>query len=67
MIIISLAPNQHIKMISEGSYDTKDWSNDTDHLLSNHRNNLHFKIYIYIYKKLFEMVIFYNNTVLLNF
>jgi len=48
MIIISLAPNQHIKMISEGSYDTKDWSNDTDHLLSNHRNNLHFKIYIYI-------------------
>ncbi len=28
-------------MISEGSCDTEDWSNDAE----NHRNNLHLKIY----------------------
>jgi len=28
-------------MLSEGSCDTEDWSNDSE----NHRNKLHFKIY----------------------
>jgi len=32
IIIINLfsAPNQHIKIISEGSCDTEDWSNDAE-------------------------------------
>jgi len=31
-------------MISEGSCDTEDWSNDAEN--SDHRNKLHFKIYV---------------------
>jgi len=27
---VSWAANQHIRMISEGSCDTKDWSNDSE-------------------------------------
>ncbi len=27
---VSWALNQHIRMISEGSYDTEDWSNDAE-------------------------------------
>ncbi len=27
---ISWASNQYIRMISEGSYDTEDWSNDAE-------------------------------------
>ncbi len=27
---VSWAPNQHIRMISEGSCDTEDWSNNTE-------------------------------------
>jgi len=27
---VSSAPNYHIRMISEGSCDTEDWSNDAD-------------------------------------
>jgi len=27
---VSSAPNQHIRIISEGSCDTEDWSNDAD-------------------------------------
>ncbi len=23
-------PNQHIRMVTEGSYDTEDWSNDAE-------------------------------------
>ncbi len=30
MILISWAVNQHIRMISEGSCDTEDWSNDDE-------------------------------------
>jgi len=30
-INVSLATNQHIRMISEGSCDTKDWSNDAEY------------------------------------
>ncbi len=32
-------------MISEGSCDTEDWSNDAEKLALHHRNKLHFKIY----------------------
>ncbi len=30
IIIFFLAANQHIRMISEGSCDTEDWSNDAE-------------------------------------
>jgi len=33
-------------MISEGSCDTEDWSNDAENPgINHHRNKLHFKIY----------------------
>jgi len=32
-------------MISEGSCDTEDWSNDAEILLCHHRNKLHYKLY----------------------
>ncbi len=37
--------NQYIRMISEGSCDTEDWSNDAENSAAHHRSNLHFKIY----------------------
>jgi len=30
IINVSWAANQHIQMISEGSHDTEDWSNDAE-------------------------------------
>ncbi len=48
-----LASNQHIRMVSEGSCDTEDWSNDAE----NHRNELHFTIYSN------RKIIFHNITV----
>ncbi len=36
---------QHIRMISEGSCDTEDWSNDAENSVLRHRNKLYFKIY----------------------
>ncbi len=30
MAIVSWAENQHIRMTSEGSCDTEDWSNDAE-------------------------------------
>ncbi len=45
-------PNQHIRLISEGSDGTEDWSNDAENSASYHRNKLHFKIY-YNRKQLF--------------
>jgi len=38
--------NQNIQMISEGSCDTEDWSNDAENSALHHRNKLHFKIYL---------------------
>ncbi len=35
--------NQHIKMISEESWDTEDWSNDADNSALHHMNKLHCK------------------------
>ncbi len=38
---VSWAENQHIVIISEGSCDTEDWSNDAENL----KYKLYFKIY----------------------
>ncbi len=35
----------YMRMISEGSCDTEDWSNDAENSALHHRNKLHFKIY----------------------
>ncbi len=35
----------HIRMISEGSWDTEDWCNDAEHSALHHRNKTQFKIY----------------------
>ncbi len=40
---VSSASNQHIRMISEGSCDTEDWSNDAENTALHHRNKLHIK------------------------
>ncbi len=40
-----LSSNQHIRMISEGSCDIEDWSNDAENTALAHRNKLHFKVY----------------------
>ncbi len=37
--------NQHIRMISEGTCDTEDWSNNVENSAFDHRNNLCFKVY----------------------
>jgi len=42
---VSWAPNQHIIMISEGSCDTVDWSNDAELSFAIAGINLHFKIH----------------------
>ncbi len=42
IINVSRAANHHI---SEGSCDTKDWSNDAENSALHHRNKLHFQIY----------------------
>ncbi len=35
---------QHFRMISEGSCDTEDWSNDAENTDLFHRNKLYFKV-----------------------
>jgi len=47
-------------MISEGSCDTEDWSNDGENSGLHHRNKLHFKIYSNR-KQFFDIVIIFNN------
>ncbi len=37
------AVKQHISMISGGSCDTKDWSNDAENTALHHKNKLHLK------------------------
>ncbi len=41
---VSLAADQHIIMISEGSCDTEDWSNDAENPVLTHRSKLQLKI-----------------------
>ncbi len=54
------AANQHIRMISEGSCDTEDWSNDAENSALHYRNKLHLTIY-YNRKQLFYIVIIFQN------
>ncbi len=41
---VSWEVNQNIRMISGGSCDTEDWSNDADNSALHHRSKLHFKM-----------------------
>ncbi len=43
--VSTLIKNLHIIMISEGSCDTEDWSNDAENTALLHLNKLYFKIY----------------------
>ncbi len=43
--VLTLIINQHIRMISEGSHDTEDWSNDAENSALRHRNKLCLKVY----------------------
>ncbi len=45
---VSWSANQHIRMISEGSCDTEDWSNDAENSALHPRNKLQ---YIYLNRK----------------
>ncbi len=47
-------------MISEGSFDTEDWSNDAENSALHHINKLHLKIYS-DRKLLVEIVIIFHN------
>ncbi len=40
---VSWEANQHIRMISEGSCDTEDWSNDAENSALHHRHKVYFK------------------------
>ncbi len=44
-INVSWAANQYISMISGGSCDTEDWSNDAENSALHLRNKLHLRIY----------------------
>ncbi len=44
--MFSWAANPYIRVISEGSFDTQDWSNDAENSALHHRNKLHFKIHL---------------------
>ncbi len=48
-------------MISEGSCDTEDWSNDAENSALHHRNKLHFKIYVV--QQLFQISIIFHGSV----
>ncbi len=43
IIIRNLSPNQHIRIISEGSCDSEDLSNDAENSALLHINKLHLK------------------------
>ncbi len=54
---------QHIRMISEGSCDTEDWSNDAENSALHHRNKLHFKMYSNRKQVYFFLSKYYSFTV----
>ncbi len=47
-------------MISEGSCDTEDWSNDAENSALRHRNKLYFKVYKNR-KPILEIAIIFHN------
>ncbi len=53
---VSWAANQLIRMISEGTCDTEDWSNDAENSTLHHRNKLHFTKYSHR-KQLLKIII----------
>ncbi len=59
------AANQHIVMISEGSCDTEDWSNDAENSAAHHKYKLHFTIYSNR-KQLFKIVIYLFTVFIFN-
>ncbi len=59
---VSWAANQYIGIISEESRDTEDWSNDAENSALHHRLIPHLKKDLN--RKLFEIIIFHNITVL---
>jgi len=44
-MFLKITQRRDIRMISEESWDTADWSNDTEIQLCHHRHKLHVKIY----------------------
>jgi len=59
--IFSWAANQHIRMISEGSCDTEDWSNDAENSALHHRNKLQCKMYSNLdYNNILQYYSFYS-------
>ncbi len=57
--------NQHIRMISEGSCDTEDWSNDEENSALTNRKKLHLKN-IFKYRIFISIVIILYFTILLH-
>jgi len=51
---VSWASDPHIRVISEGSCDTEDWSNDAE----NHRNKWHFTVYSHRDQMIYIRIIF---------
>ncbi len=51
-------------MISE-ECDAQDWRNYAENSALHDRNKLHFNIYIYIYIKLFSIVVIFHNITVL--
>jgi len=46
-------------MISDGSCDTEDWSNDAENSALHHRNKLHLK-YIKVQNKFFKLELYFT-------
>jgi len=59
IITVSWLSDHHIRVISEGSCDTEDWSNDAGH----HRNKLHFTVYSHREQMIYTRIIFHIFTV----
>jgi len=58
--------NHHIRMISEGSCDTEDCSNDAENSALHHRNKLYFKVFkAFMLCCGFSVVLWLDSTVLL--
>jgi len=55
---ISWAENQHIRIISEGSYDTEDWSNDAENSALTSQEWITF--YNILTLALFKIVIYFD-------
>ncbi len=62
---VSWAATQHIRVISERSCDTEDWSNNTGNSALHHRNKWYITAYWDIKLLFYTVIIFHNVTVLL--